>query len=262
MKTKPIDNKNSKDGGNGKWTRAKIAAALAAGAITDEAANILYDQLIEDSNRNSESTSVASQEEQNTLQEDEMPVESDIQPLPEFTTETEPQPEPEPEAEPENEQELEPTQDPEPQQEHETTPENESNQEPEPTPEPEVDEDDIVDVIVEEIDPHDIDMEDILLIDDIGTVYTVDGRELNAALIHDAMGNQAMIVDIDGDNVYDVITTPEGEIIDGIPGDIDVSDIELLYAQQHGETGYMEQNDFDTAMNDDNVDMQNDISLT
>ena len=185
MNTTPLNNNISNNGNGKKWTRASIAAAVASGALTTEAANLLYAQL---------------------------------------TNEFEPTPEPVPE--------------------------------PEPTP------DDIVDVIVEEIDPQDIDMEDVLLVDEIGTVYTVDGGELNAALIHDTYGSQAVMVDVDGDNVYDVIATPEGEVIAQVPGDIDVSDVELLYAQQHGHTGYMEQNDFDIAMNEEHNDIQNDISLT
>ena len=56
--------------------------------------------------------------------------------------------------------------------------------------------------------------------------------------------------------------TPEGELIAQVPGDIDVSDVEILYAQQHGHTGYIEQNDFDTAMNDEPDGIQEDISLT
>ena len=105
-------------------------------------------------------------------------------------------------------------------------------------------------------------MEDVLLIDEIGTVYTVDGSELNAALIHDSQGNQTVMIDVDGDNVYDIITTPEGDVIAQVPGDIDVSDVELLYAQQHGHSGFLEQNNFDIAMNEENGDIQNDISLT
>ena len=215
MNTTPLNNKAAGNGNGKKWTRASIAAAVAAGALTTEAANILYAQL---------------------------------------TKEPEPEPAPEPIPEPEPEPIPESTPEPIP----EPTPEPEPDLEPEPW-DPE---DDIVDVIVEEIDPQDIDMEDVLLVDEIGTVYTVDGGELNAALIHDSQGNQAVMVDVDGDNVYDVIATPEGEVIAQVPGDIDVSDVELLYTQQHGHTGYMEQNDFDIAMNEENSDIQNDISLT
>lgn len=261
MNTTPLNNKPAGNGnGNGKkWTRASIAAAVAAGALTTEAANLLYSQL--------------------TLEPDPEPVPEPIpDPTPEPTPEPVPEPAPHPaptpnpapnpnpnpvpEPAPEPVPEPEPEPIPEPTPEPEPIPDPAPEPEPDPEPEPWDPEDDIVDVIVEEIDPQDIDMEDVLLVDEIGTVYTVDGGELNAALIHDSQGNQAVMVDVDGDNVYDVIATPEGEVIAQVPGDIDVSDVELLYAQQHGHTGYMEQNDFDIAMNEESSDIQNDISLT
>ena len=261
MNTTPIDNNQGKEDGK-KLTRAGIAAAVAAGAITAEAANLLYEQLKKEEAEGKTETgpndTVEVSEEQssdensvNQTMTDEPNISSDDT-TSETQTESVLEPEPEPQPEPEPEPEPEPT------------PGNESHDEPEPEPEPEpiVDEDDIVDVIVEEIDPRDIDMEDVLLVDEIGTIYMEDGRELNVAIIHDEYGNEAMMIDVDGDNVYDVIATSEGEIIDGIPGDIDVSDAELLYAQQHGDYGYMEQNDFDIAMNDENIDIQDDILLS
>ena len=233
MNTRPLNNKPS---GNGKkWTRVSIAAALAAGALTTEAANILYAQLTEEPEPVPEPTPEPAPNPAPNLSPNPVP-EPAPDPIPEPVPEPEPEPEPIPEPTPEPEPDLD--------------------------PEPWDPEDDIVEVIVEEIDPQDIDMEDVLLVDEIGTVYTVDGGELNAALIHDSQGNQAVMVDVDGDNVYDVIATTEGEVIAQVPGDIDVSDVELLYAQQHGHTGYMEQNDFDIAMNEENSDIQNDISLT
>ena len=251
MDTTPFNNKPSGNGNGTKWTRASIAAAVAAGALTTEGANLLYAQL---------------------TQEPEPEPEPEPTPEPEPIPEPEPQPEPQPEPEPEPEPISEPEPQPEPEPEPEPLPEPEPTPEPEPetnlepepepTPAPEPAPEDIVDVIVEEIDPQDIDMEDVLLVDEIGTVYTVDGGELNAALIHDPQGNQAVMIDVDGDQVYDVIATPEGDVIAQVPGDIDVSDVELLYAQQHGHSGYIEQNDFDVAMNEEHGDIQNDISLT
>lgn len=233
MNTTPLNNRNSQNGKkNGKWTRAKIAAALAAGSITTEAANILYAQLDPEPEPEPETVVTPEQEPEQEL---------------------EPEPEPEPETEPDQEPEPEPEPNPQP------------GPEPIPTTQPETTlatGEDIVDVIVEEIDPHDIDMEDILLVDSIGTLYTEDGRELNAAMIHDDYGNHAMIVDVDNDNVYDFVTNPEnGEIIAEIPGDIDVSDVELLYAQQHGESGFLEQNDLDIALNNDNPDIDQNTTL-
>lgn len=237
MNTTPLDNKPSGSGSGKKWTRASIAAAVAAGALTTEAANLLYDQL------EPEPEPIPTPEPEPTPEPT-----PDPEPVPDPTPEPEPVPEPTPTPEPEPAPEPEPTPDPEPV--------------PEPEPIPEPNSENIVDVIVEEIDPQDIDMEDVLLVDEIGTVYTVDGGELNAALLHDEQGNQAVMVDVDGDSVYDVIATPEGDVIAQVPGDIDVSDVELLYAQQHGDTGYMEQNDYDVAMIEEHDSIQDDISLT
>lgn len=266
MNTTPLNNPTSKGGSSKKWTRASIAAAVATGALTTEAANLLYAQLEPEP------------EPEPTPEPDPIP---EPAPVPEPAPEPAPTPDPvsgsghssnnghsstphpgstpTPEPEPIPEPEPEPVPEPTPEPTPEPVPDPEPIPEPEPDPIPE---EDIVDVIVEEIDPQDIDMEDVLLVDEIGTVYTVDGGELNAALIHDNQGNQAVMVDIDGDSVYDVIATPEGDVIAQVPGDIDVSDVELLYAQQHGDSGYMEQNDFDVAMNEEHGDIQDDISLT
>lgn len=238
MITTPINKTQGRDSGK-KWTRSSIAAAVAAGSLTTEAANLLYAQL-----------------------KTEPAPEPEPQPVPEPAPEPQPVPEPIPEPQPVPEPEPEPQPVPEPEPEPQPEPEPVPEPFPEPQPEPWIDDDDIVNIIVEEIDPHDIDMEDVLLVDDIGTVYTVDGRMINAAVIHDTQGNQAVLVDTDDDHVYDYITTPEGEVIAQVPGDIDVSDVELLYAQQHGHDGYIEANEYDIAMNEVHEDIQNDITLT
>jgi hypothetical protein len=257
MNTTPL---NSKPVGNGrKWTRASIAAAVAAGSITTEAANLLYSQLAQ--SHESEPTLESTPE----LTPDQVP-----EAVPDPTPHSSSTPNSNPAHNPSPNPVAEPVPEPVPEPELITEPQPNPVIEPEPIPEPTPastaepldPDDDIVDVIVEEIDPQDIDTEDILLVDEIGTVYTVDGGELNAALIHDNQGNQAVMIDVDGDNVYDVIATPEGEVIAQVPGDIDESDVELLYAQQHGHTGYISPNDFDVAMNEEHGDIQDDISLT
>lgn len=246
MNTKPINTKPA-NGEKKKWTRASLIAAVAAGAITTEAANLLLSQV----DPTAESI-------------------SEVEPIPQPEPDPIPEPIPEQETHPQSEyssvqevdSEYSSALQPEPDPEHMSETNTPPAPQPESTMDPIPESEDIVDVIVEEIDPHDIDMEDILLVDDIGTVYTVEGEELNAALIHDQNGNQAVMVDVDNDNVYDVIATSEGDLIAQVPGDVDVSDVEILYAQQHGHTGYIEQNDFDTTMNDEPDGIQEDISLT
>lgn len=259
MNTTPLNSKPAGNGNGKKWTRVSIAAAVAAGALTTEVANLLYSQLTPEPDP--EPVPEPTPDPTPELTPEPVP-EPALHPAPTPNPAPNPNPNPVPEPAPEPVPEPEPEPIPEPTPEPEPIPDPAPEPEPDPEPEPWDPEDDIVDVIVEEIDPQDIDMEDVLLVDEIGTVYTVDAGELNAALIHDSQGNQAVMVDVDGDNVYDVIATPEGEVIAQVPGDIDVSDVELLYAQQHGHTGYMEQNDFDIAMNEESSDIQNDISLT
>lgn len=257
MSTIPLNNRNRGQSG-AKLTRASIAAGVAAGAITTEAANLLYSRLADDSDIECDPIPVPTpipepiNDSQSEPQPEPIP-ESISEPIPEPIPEPLPEPLPEPIPQPTSESVYSPASQPT------STIVSESESEPIPVPEPMSE--DIVDVIVEEIDPRDIDMEDILLVDEIGTVYTVDGGEMNVALIHDSEGNQALLVDVDNNHVYDMIASPEGEMIAQVPVDIDRSDVELMYAQQHGIGGYMEPNDFDVAMNEEHSEIQNDISL-
>lgn len=264
MSTTPLNNNSAvgPNGGTPQWTRATIAAAVATGAITTEAANLLYSQL----NDNPEPVTPPTPEPEPAPEPNPTP-----EPAPDpvnntgannasatnaaHTPQPQPQPEPTPEPTPEPMPEPEPTPEPLP----------EPDPIPEPAPEPEPNpnrQDDVVDIIVEEIDPLDIDLADVLLIDEVGVLYFDDGTEMNVAIINDGHGNQTMMADIDGDLVYDVEATLDGQVLGQIPCDIDVSDAELLYAQQHGHTGELQQNGFDLAMNQENPDIQGDISLT
>lgn len=263
MNTTPLNNTSPKSGSSKKWTRSSIAAAVAAGALTTEVANMLYAQLEPEPAESERISKLESEFEptpdpvgnstHTTNNENLSNPYSGSTPNPSVEPVPDPQPEPDPMPEPDPQPDPYPIPEPDPDPIPDPIPE--------PDPEP-INDDDIVDVIVEEIDPQDIDMNDVLLIDEIGTVYTIDGGEINAAIIHDSQGNKAVMVDADGDNVYDVILTPEGEMIAQVPGDIDVSDVELLYAQQHNQSGYMAQNDFDVAMNEEHDNIQDDILLT
>ena len=241
------------------WTRASIAAAVAAGAITTEAANLLYSQLASDSYPDPAPEPVPDPE----------PIVESV-PTPNPAPDTDPTPAPEPvqthqtphTEQPERMSTPEPTPQPEPDPVPEPIPDPEPFPEPNPEPDPYTGEwVDVVDVIVTEIDPLDIDMEDIFFVEDIGVIYTEDGSELNVAVISDGLGTTNMFIDVDGDQVYDLVATEDGEI-DQIPIDLDVSDMELIYAQQHSYDGYIEPNDFDIAMNEENSDIQSDISLS
>lgn len=91
-----------------------------------------------------------------------------------------------------------------------------------------VDPDEIAEAIIaeEEIDPNDIDMYDVINFDEIGTIYTVEGESYTAAAFHDVEGNNLVMVDIDGDNVFDVITDYDGNILADVPIEVTVGDVE------------------------------------
>lgn len=103
-----------------------------------------------------------------------------------------------------------------------------------------VDPNDIAQAIISEtqIDPNDIDVDNVINFDDIGTVYNVEGESFAAAAFHDSMGNDLLMVDIDGDNIFDVITDPYGNIVADAPT-LTVDDAEIGVS----ETGYLAHND-------------------
>lgn len=111
----------------------------------------------------------------------------------------------------------------------------------------------IADAIIseQEIDPNDLDMADVINFDEIGTVYTVDGESYTAAAFHDAAGNELVMVDVDGDDVFDVITDMEGNLLADeygniiSAGDMTVDDVELQIADT---------NTYIAANDDDPVD--------
>lgn len=115
--------------------------------------------------------------------------------------------------------------------------------------------DEIAEAIIAEdkIDPNDIDMADIINFDEIGTVYTVDGESYTAAAFHDAAGNNLIMVDVDGDNVFDVITDYDGNLIAEVPGNLSVGDAQEDIADDDVYLAY------DNEM--DNVDEYGDDSL-
>lgn len=93
----------------------------------------------------------------------------------------------------------------------------------------EVNPDDIALAIVagEEIDPNDINAADILDFAEVGTVYGADGTEYNGAYATDINGDEIVMVDVDGDNEYDVITDVEGNLLSCGDTGVNTSDAEL-----------------------------------
>lgn len=150
---------------------------------------------------------------------------------------------------------VEPTIEPETEVESEVTVETEPEEQSSTTTSDTVNPDEIAEAIISEdkIDPNDIDMADVVNFDEIGTVYTVDGESYTAAAFHDAAGNNLIMVDVDGDNVFDVITDYDGNYIAEVPGNLSVGDAQEDIADDDVYLAY------DNEM--DNVDEYGDDSL-
>lgn len=117
---------------------------------------------------------------------------------------------------------------------------------------PEIEEnpDDVVDEIlaVEEIDPSDIDGMEVFQFNELTTVYTVDGQELTAATFQMDNGFEGMIVDVDGDGVFDDMATLDGYSVGQAPL-LTVDDVEM---ELNPSTEYLAQNDdIDHTLTDD-----------
>lgn len=104
--------------------------------------------------------------------------------------------------------------------------------------------DEIADAIISgsEIDPNDIDMAEVINFDEIGTVYTVTGEVHTAASFHGEDGNELLMVDVDGDEIFDVITTTGGELLAEVDGELNVSDAEMMI---YDEPVYLAQNELE-----------------
>ena len=94
-----------------------------------------------------------------------------------------------------------------------------------------------------EIDPNDVDMADIIQVDDIDTLYTPDGSEMQVASIHTQDGGQFLMVDVDNDMTFDVITDLEGNPIVQVDSNLTFSDVEDMMDETGGELAYNAEQD-------------------
>ena len=88
----------------------------------------------------------------------------------------------------------------------------------------------------EEIDPDDIDMEDIVNFADVGTIYGADGQEYAAAIITDDWGNEMTVIDVNNDDEFDLVVDNYGNPVQEMPGHLNVSDAELAV---NADAGYL-----------------------
>lgn len=102
--------------------------------------------------------------------------------------------------------------------------------------------DEIAEAIIaeEQVDPTDIDLEEIINFDEIGVIETIEGENLAAAAFHDAAGNNLIMVDLDGDEVFDIITDMDLNPICAAPDGFTVDDAEL---DIYGDDTYLAHND-------------------
>lgn len=75
--------------------------------------------------------------------------------------------------------------------------------------------DEIAEAIIaeEEIDPDDLDMANVVTFDDIQELNTSDGQTYTTAQLHDNAGNSLQMIDVDGDNTFDVLADGEGNLL-------------------------------------------------
>ena len=100
-------------------------------------------------------------------------------------------------------------------------------------------------VTADEIDPNDIDLADNVDIQSIGTVYTITGNTYLAAAFQDVNGNDFLMVDIDGDSVFDRITDMNLQYdFGGVPGGLAVTDAEAMIQE---DPTYLAQNEQDES---------------
>lgn len=123
--------------------------------------------------------------------------------------------------------------------------------------------DEIAEALIAEdqIDPNDIDMSNVVNFDEIGTVYTIEGDSYTAATFHDAVGNQLVMIDVDGDNTFDIVTDEYGNpLVDQngellAAGDLTVDDAESAINDDatylaHNETDNVDDFDADSLAQD------------
>ncbi len=160
---------------------------------------------------------------------------------------------PDPDPIPDPEPDPDPIPDPEP----DPDPEPIDPFEPEDIDDPE-DIDSIADSLIaqEEIDPEDIDADDIFSFNGVETVYTVDGDEEVHASFSTDTGYDLVMIDIDNDGLFDKIETPDGYFVDDASQyGLTVSDAENM---AQGE-GYLAQSEaetehFEETLGDDYLD--------
>lgn len=113
-----------------------------------------------------------------------------------------------------------------------------------PIVDPDVVSQDIITDDVIMVDPNDNDVAN-MAITSVGTLETTDGQVLTAAELAGENGDNVYMVDVDGDNTYDLVEDASGNILGEVPTTITVGDSESIADINNGETGYLASSDTD-----------------
>lgn len=89
-----------------------------------------------------------------------------------------------------------------------------------------------------EVDPNDVDVADMVSVDNVDTMYFEDGSEMPVAAVHTSDGGQYLMIDVDNDMTFDVITDLEGNPLVAVDGNLTMSDIEDMMDESGGALAY------------------------
>lgn len=110
----------------------------------------------------------------------------------------------------------------------------------------------------EQIDPNDVEMAEVINFNEIGTVYTVDGESYTAASFHNPNDEELLMVDVDDDDVFDLVTTTDGIVL-GEANGMTVGDAEVMIED---DPTYIAQSDTDNDELMNGEDYMNDVILS
>ena len=94
-----------------------------------------------------------------------------------------------------------------------------------------------------EVDPNDVDVADMVSVDNVDTMYFDDGSEMPVAAVHTSDGGQYLMIDVDNDMTFDVITDLEGNPLVAVDGNLTMSDIEDMMDESGGALAYNPESD-------------------
>jgi len=239
---------------NNKNNAAKMAGAAMGGAAIGVAATAFAANSREDNPASAptQPTDSATEPEQNPVTEPEQ------EPTP--TTNENHTPNPQPTQTTTVEPEPSPTPSPDPEPAPEPTPSPEPNIEPEP--DPDIEPEPVMPI--EEIDPNDIDLGDVVEdVTNVEVVYDVNGNEMLVATAHNSTDGEFYLVDADMDGDFDIVLDGTGTPVVDLTGENDrlitVTDIEQKITDEYIPPTVIDEQ---IAKNDMiGEDIQNDITI-